>query len=71
MSTELAAERAAHDIVSWRRRRLLAAGFDLALATTVGHDPRYDLHALIELRERGCPPELAVRILAPLEEVAA
>ena len=32
----------------------------------------YDLHALIELVERGCPPELAVRILAPLdEEIAA
>ena len=26
---------------------------------------RYDLHALIELVESGCPPELAVRILAP------
>jgi hypothetical protein len=26
-----------------------------------------DLHALIELIERGCPPELAARILAPLE----
>jgi hypothetical protein len=23
---------------------------------------------LVELVERGCPPELAVRILAPLEE---
>ena len=31
-------------------------------------DTRYDLHALIELVERGCPPELAVRILAPLDE---
>jgi hypothetical protein len=28
---------------------------------------RYDLHQLIELVEQGCPPELAVRILAPLE----
>jgi hypothetical protein len=27
-----------------------------------------DLHALIELVERGCPPELAARILAPLDE---
>ena len=71
MSTELKADRAGHDIVSWRRRRLLAAGFNLALATSVGHDVRYDLHALIELRERGCPPELAVRIVAPLEELAA
>jgi hypothetical protein len=29
------------------------------------------LHALIELAERGCPPELAVRILAPLPEGTA
>ena len=27
-----------------------------------------DLHALIELVEHGCPPELAARILAPLDE---
>jgi hypothetical protein len=26
------------------------------------------LHALIELVERGCPPELALRILAPLDD---
>jgi len=37
----------------------------------VAQDPAYDLHALIELVERGCPPALAVRILAPLEERGA
>jgi hypothetical protein len=26
-----------------------------------------DLHALLELVDRGCPPALAARILAPLE----
>jgi hypothetical protein len=26
-----------------------------------------DLHELIELVERGCPPALAARILAPLD----
>lgn len=26
-----------------------------------------DLHAMIELLERGCPPDLAARILAPLD----
>jgi hypothetical protein len=31
-------------------------------------DPRRDLHALLELVAAGCPPELAVRILAPLDE---
>ena len=54
-------------IVRWRRRQLAEAGFPLPLAVRLGGDARYDLHALIELVERGCPPELAVRIMAPLE----
>lgn len=31
-------------------------------------DCAIDLHALLELVERGCHPHLAVRILAPLDE---
>lgn len=58
---------AAFDVARWRRRQLTAAGFGLPLATMLSRDPRWDLHALIELVERGCPPELAVRILEPLE----
>jgi hypothetical protein len=53
---------------SWRRHQLLAAGFPLPMAATLDGDRRFDLHALIELVERGCPPDLAVRILAPLDE---
>ena len=37
----------------------------------LARDGRYDLHRLIELVEHGCPPELALRILAPLEEEKA
>ncbi len=33
----------------------------------LARDSRYDLHALTELTGTGCPPELAVRIVAPLE----
>ena len=51
----------------WRTGRLLAAGFERPLAERVAADARFDLHALIELTERQCPPELACRILAPLE----
>ena len=58
-------------VTSWRRERLVEAGFALPLATRIAHDPRYDLHALIELVENGCPPQLALRILAPLEEGTA
>jgi hypothetical protein len=59
------------EILSWRRDRLAEAGFPLPLATRLAADGRYDLHALIELTERGCAPELAARILAPLDEGAA
>ncbi len=56
----------------WRRERLSEAGFPLTLATQVATDARYDVHALIELVEQGCRPDLAVRIVAPLDhEVAA
>lgn len=51
---------------SWRRCRLLEAGFDVDLAEAVATDPRYDVHALLDLVARGCPPQLAVRIVSPL-----
>jgi hypothetical protein len=54
-------------IAGWRRKRLLRAGFDPELAAWVAFDCAFDLHAVIELVERGCPPALAVRILAPIE----
>jgi hypothetical protein len=54
-------------VVEWRRDQLLGAGLPLELASHTARDDRFDLHALIELVERGCPPELAVRIVAPLE----
>jgi hypothetical protein len=47
------------------------AGFALPLASSLARDGRYDLHALIELVEQGCPPKLAVRILAPVEQGSA
>jgi hypothetical protein len=59
------------DVTSWRRDRLVEAGFALPLASGLARDPRYDLHALIGLVEQGCPPELALRILAPMEEGTA
>jgi hypothetical protein len=71
MRTKTTEERAAHDVVRWRREQLLHAGFPLPLAARIGKDGRYDLHALIELVERDCEPELAVRILAPSEAEGA
>lgn len=51
----------------WRRRRLLAAGFGAALADRLSRDDDIDLHELLVLIDLGCPPELAARILAPLQ----
>ena len=62
------AELDSHEIVDWRREQLVRAGFPPTAAARLARDWRYDLHLLIELRERGCPPSLAIRILAPLEE---
>lgn len=59
------------DVADWRGRQLAGAGFPADLAARLALDPQYDLHALIELAERGCPPEVAVRILAPLDQVTA
>lgn len=67
--------RAAHlvgppvDVTEWRRSRLIDAGFPAVLAATLA-DTRVDVHALLQLVDRGCPPELAARILAPLDSPA-
>ena len=55
------------DIAGWRRRLLIRAGFEVELASSIAADCGIDLHAMIELVERGCPPSLAGRILAPLD----
>jgi hypothetical protein len=54
-------------VLGWRIERLREVGCSPRLADTLAHDSRYDLHALLELVDRGCPAELAARILAPLE----
>jgi len=63
------AARDAHD--AWRQRRLVAAGVEAQLATRLAHDALVDLHELLVLLDRGCRPELAARILAPLDAVEA
>ena len=70
MTTDL---RIAEDVqlLAWRRERLAAAGFPLPLASRIAQDSRYDIHSLIELVERGCPAELAVRIVTPLDDGTA
>jgi hypothetical protein len=54
--------------VQWRARRLRSAGFPVDLAQRLARTERIDLHRLLELVDRGCPPHLAARILAPLDD---
>jgi hypothetical protein len=56
------------NVSAWRHERLARAGFDEALAARLAGDCAIDLHALLELVERGCRPHLAARILATLDE---
>jgi hypothetical protein len=71
MQTQTAREQVGQEVVRWRREQLIASGFAFGTAARLAKDERYDLHALIELTEHGCSPELAVRILAPLDGDAA
>ena len=70
MRTTTTIEPAVTEVVRWRREQLVGSGFPLSLAVRLAKDARFDLHALIELTEHGCRPELAVRILAPGESAA-
>jgi hypothetical protein len=54
------------DVMAWRRGLLAQAGFERDLAAGLAADGGYDLHELLGLVDRGCPPDLAARILAPL-----
>ena len=54
-------------VIAWRAERLIEAGLPRDAARTVAADGGYDLHAVLELVDRGCPVELALRILAPLD----
>jgi hypothetical protein len=71
MRPQTTSERETQAVAEWRREQLHDAGFSPQLAGWIAADPRYDVHALIELVERGCRPELAARILAPIEEPSA
>lgn len=63
-------DQASPSVVAWRARRLAEAGLSREMAEAVATDCSYDLHALLELVDRGCPAELGLRILAPLDRGA-
>ena len=47
----------------WRTAELMRVGFPGDDAVALAARMEVDLHEAIELVQRGCPPELAVRIL--------
>lgn len=47
----------------WRLEELLRVGFDLESATLLASELEIDLHGATDMVERGCPPDLAARIL--------
>jgi hypothetical protein len=52
-------------VVAWREARLHLAGFDHETASRLACEEAIDFHELLDLIDRGCPPHLAARILAP------
>jgi hypothetical protein len=55
-------------VVNWRQLELEQCGFPRSLAAQVARDERYHVHQLLELVQHGCSPDLAVRILSPLDD---
>ena len=71
MKTSARLEQGERMVDAWRRDQLVAAGFPLPAARRIAREHLHDLHALLDLVDRGCTPALAERILAPLDEADA
>ena len=50
-------------IQRWRAQELTRAGYAAEEATELASRGDVDLHLAVQLLERGCPPETALRIL--------
>jgi hypothetical protein len=50
-------------VEKWRAEALERVGYDSTSAALLATQHDVDLHLAIELVERGCPPEVAIRIL--------
>ena len=47
----------------WRQDELERAGYSRDAARDIARKHEVDLHVAVEMIERGCPPELAAKIL--------
>ena len=62
-AVETYVETEAERVERWRMEELLRVGFDVEFASLLACEPGVDLHAAMDMVERGCPPDLAARIL--------
>lgn len=53
----------AAEVLAWRFDALCRSGYDLDAAAVIAANVEVDLHEAVNLVTRGCPPELAARIL--------
>ena len=60
---ELVFDAESERVTAWRACELLKAGYEPTTAVELAEHPEIDLHVALELVERGCPPDLAARIL--------
>jgi hypothetical protein len=51
------------EVLAWRAEELVRAGYDGDNALMLALERAVDLHSAIDLLRRGCPAELAVKIL--------
>jgi hypothetical protein len=54
-------------VAFWRSMRLRETGFSSQRSLAAGQNSAYDVHGVSRLLDRGRPPELAARIMAPTE----
>jgi hypothetical protein len=60
---EIPVDSEAERVTWWRAEELLRAGYDPDSAFELAAQREVDLHAALELVGRGCPPDLAAKIL--------
>ena len=51
------------EVLVWRFDTLCRSGYDRDAAAVLAANVAVDLHDAVDLVQRGCPPELAARIL--------
>ena len=59
----LADETERERVIRWRVEQLAKVGFSWPAAMVIAANTHVDLHRAVELVQRGCQPDVAVRIL--------